>query len=242
MELHVLGSSSDGNCYLLKTETAVLILECGVNIYEIKKALAFNFSNVVGCVVSHEHGDHIRGAAGLATMGVNIYASKGTINAAGYKNHHRFYSIEEYLVKQLGPFRVMPFKVNHDCAEPFGFIINHPDSGNILFITDTTHVKNKFKNIHQIMIEANFSEEIIRRNNLQHFRTDRIYKSHMSLETCADVLKANDLSLVRNIVLIHLSDSNSHAKEFQRIITGCTGKNVHIADAGDIISLQKNPF
>jgi hypothetical protein len=52
----------------------------------------------------------------------------------------------------------------------------------------------------------------------------------MSLATCKKTLLANDLSKVRNIVLIHLSDSNSDARRFKKEIEDITGKVVHIAD------------
>ena len=56
MILKVLGSSSTGNCYLLQSsEGETLIIECGINIREIKKALNFNMRNVAGVLISHEH-------------------------------------------------------------------------------------------------------------------------------------------------------------------------------------------
>ena len=55
MILKVLGSSSKGNCYLLKSAKDVLILEAGVTIKDIKIGLDFNFRDVVGCLITHEH-------------------------------------------------------------------------------------------------------------------------------------------------------------------------------------------
>jgi len=55
MILEVLGSSSKGNCYILKSAKDILILEAGVNIKDIKLALNFNFRDVVGCLITHEH-------------------------------------------------------------------------------------------------------------------------------------------------------------------------------------------
>ena len=56
MILKVLGSSSTGNCYLLQSsEGETLIIECGVHLKEIKKALNFNIRNVAGVLISHEH-------------------------------------------------------------------------------------------------------------------------------------------------------------------------------------------
>lgn len=55
MVLKVLASSSKGNCYILESSGKKLLLECGINIKDIKRGLNFDFREVVGCLVSHEH-------------------------------------------------------------------------------------------------------------------------------------------------------------------------------------------
>ncbi|MDF2881696.1 MAG: putative phage-related hydrolase [Clostridiaceae bacterium] len=56
MIMKCLASGSGGNSYLLQSsEGETLIIECGINIKEIKKALNFNMRNVVGCLITHEH-------------------------------------------------------------------------------------------------------------------------------------------------------------------------------------------
>jgi ribonuclease BN (tRNA processing enzyme) len=59
----------------------------------------------------------------------------------------------------------------------------------------------------------------------------------MSLETCKEFLQANDLSQVKDIALIHLSDSNSDAERFKREDEGLTGKPTYIASKGLEIEL-----
>ena len=39
MRLNVLGSDSNGNCYILQTDTEALIIEAGVRMSDVKKAL-----------------------------------------------------------------------------------------------------------------------------------------------------------------------------------------------------------
>jgi phosphoribosyl 1,2-cyclic phosphodiesterase len=51
----------------------------------------------------------------------------------------------------------------------------------------------------------------------------------MSLKTVKDMLRANDLSQVKEIHLLHLSDRNSSAKLFKKEIQELTGKPVYIA-------------
>lgn len=251
MELIVLGSSSSGNCYLLQTESEVLILEAGINLKDVKRALGFTYTKVVGCLVTHEHGDHSKAVPDMIALGINVHTSQGTIRALGdmYKiksNHNRLKQIKAGDMFQVGSFRVIAFKIQHDVAEPLGFIINHKECGNILFITDSYYVEDTFKNINTMIIESNFSHEIVKKRMadgyLPDFRARRLFRSHMSLETCKATLQANDLSKVQRIVLIHLSDGNSNAAQFQKEIQACTGKPVFIADAGLIIPLNKTPF
>jgi phosphoribosyl 1,2-cyclic phosphodiesterase len=79
MQLNILGSSSKGNCYILENDSEALIIECGVRIADIKKALCFSFQKVVGCLVTHEHGDHAKSINEMMTMGVDVYTSRGTM-------------------------------------------------------------------------------------------------------------------------------------------------------------------
>lgn len=51
----------------------------------------------------------------------------------------------------------------------------------------------------------------------------------MSLETVKGFLAANDLSRVREIWLLHLSDDHSDAERFRREVMELTGKEVHVA-------------
>jgi len=243
MNLRVLGSNSKGNCYLLEGKEETLMIECGVNIKKIKQALNFDFSKVVGCVVSHEHLDHAVSIPDITRLGLNVYATAGTFN--GFKSN-RAKCITTQKEFQIGGFKILAFDVKHDAREPVGFLINHKECGDTLFLTDTFYSPYSFKNLNNIIIEANYSKAIIDRKMRQgenpEFLRNRILKSHLSLENCKGALKANDLSLVNNIVLIHLSDSNSDEVQFQREVYELTGKNVSVANVGMDIPFNKTSF
>jgi phosphoribosyl 1,2-cyclic phosphodiesterase len=57
----------------------------------------------------------------------------------------------------------------------------------------------------------------------------RLLRSHFSLENVLDFLKANDMSKVQEIHLLHLSDNNSDEVLFRRRVQEATGKPVYIA-------------
>ena len=56
MKLHVVDSGSSGNTYILMNETEALILDAGCSFMRVKKALGFNVRQIVGVIVTHEHG------------------------------------------------------------------------------------------------------------------------------------------------------------------------------------------
>jgi len=144
-----------------------------------------------------------------------------------------------------GTYNILPFDVVHDC-KCYGYIINHKEMGTILFITDTHYCPYSFKNLTNILIEANYKKEILDQNvdkGITHFSIrNRVLQSHMEIERTKEFLSSNDLSKVNNIVLIHLSDSASDENLFQSEIEQLTGKTVHIAKPGLNIQFNKIPF
>lgn len=246
MELQVIGTGSRGNAYILGNKDEVLLIECGVNIKEIKQALNFDLSKVVGCICTHEHFDHSKSIYDVMKLGIDTYASFGTLKARFVFEESRAKAIKSQKSFTIGNFRIMPFDVMHDAKEPLGFLIEHPDCGKVLFLTDTYYCKYTFPGLNNIIIEANYSKEIIDKkfgaDSGMEFLRNRILKSHFSLANCKDMLSANDLTQVNNIVLIHLSDSNSDEKQFYKEVSELTGKNVTVASNGMIINFNKTPF
>lgn len=56
MFLRVLGSGSSGNCYLLESADEVLVVEAGFPFADVKEAIDYQTSKIVGVLSSHEHG------------------------------------------------------------------------------------------------------------------------------------------------------------------------------------------
>ena len=79
MELTVLGSSSEGNAYVLQNAGEALLLEAGIPFKKVLAALSNNVKKIVGCLITHEHGDHAGRINEVLNYVVPVYASKGTI-------------------------------------------------------------------------------------------------------------------------------------------------------------------
>lgn len=250
MKLHILGSSSSGNGYVLESEpthpgqSEALIIECGMRIKDAFSAINYKSNKIVGALISHEHGDHSAYTHEYLDRYIPVYASKGTANAIARANA-RINVVKELETFSVGSFRVIPFSVNHDAAEPMGFFIRHEECGNLLFVTDTKDLPHRFANISNVLIECNYDENILvenaRQGKVNYNVMRRTMRSHMSLETCISTLRRRDFDNVNNIILLHLSSANADPAMFQRVVERETGKTVTIAKKGKI-ELNKTPF
>lgn len=247
MKLEILGSSSSGNCYLFKEGESVLILECGIPFNKVKKALKWDISKVIGAFVSHEHGDHAKYIRQFTDSCIPVYASKGTLEAIGIESHNAI-SFESMSKIRINEWTICAFGTDHDSADPLGFIIEHPESGPILFLTDATSLKYKFPmRFSHILIEANYSHEIMQERILNGSFTvaqeERVKASHMSIDNACKILRNLDSVDLRNVVLIHLSDGNSNAEIFKKAAQEATPYCcVEIAEQDLEIEINKNPF
>ncbi len=247
MELQILGSGSLGNCYILKPKTGKsLIIDCGVNFTAVKKALDFDYISVAGALCTHRHNDHAEFINEFMRVGIETFALLDVFQKTGFSvkspNQNEIKALKSFIV---GDFKIMAFDLKHD-VPCLGFQIDHPESGRIIFITDTNFCEYTFDNVNQFIVEANFSHEILeskfKEKTKMQFLHDRILRNHFSLRDCKNLLRANDLKNVVNIVLIHLSDSNSNEKQFIREVFELTGKTTTAASAGMKIDFNLNPF
>lgn len=233
MQFKAFASSSRGNLYRLYHGDSALLIEAGLPLKEIKKALNFKLSEISGCLITHEHADHSKAAKDLMKAGVDVYCTQGTADVL-FLSGHRLTPIKAMEQFKVGPWSVLPFDTVHDAAEPVGFLIGHADGGKLLFATDTGYIKYRFKGLTHIAIEVNFSGEKLKRGVAQgkvHPDVARkLWGRHMCLEAAKDMLKANDLLQVQEIHLLHLSDQNSNAEIFQREISELTGKPVFVGE------------
>lgn len=232
IQIKALGSSSKGNCYFVDDGHTKIMLECGMRFKDIQKGFNFQMSSVAACLITHEHGDHCKSINDVLKSGIDCYMSNGTAEAIGV-NHHRIKKARERIPFKIGTWVILPFGVQHDVSEPYGYLLANKDGEKLLFATDTYFIKYRFPGLTHIMVECNYSSEILNGNiskgKVPRFMKKRLLRSHMSLENFKDFLKANDLTNVQEIWMLHLSDSNSNEEMFKREVMQLTGKVVHIA-------------
>lgn len=209
------------------------------------RALDYNYMNV-SALCSHLHNDHAFCLCAAIANGIDVYATKGTHEAKGTLGRGRAKVIKAGTYYDIDEFRVLPFESVHDGLDAVNFLIFHPECGNVLFVTDTHYIPYNFESLNQIIIETNFCEDIIDQKldngSINYNLRERILNSHHSIQAATEFLQRNNTSAVRNIVLIHLSDSNSDAAGFKQKIETLTGKPVFVADKDQTIDFNLTPF
>jgi phosphoribosyl 1,2-cyclic phosphodiesterase len=246
MKLKILGSSSKANGYLLESNNTggTLLIEAGIRLSTVNRNLANGLTDLKGVLLTHQHQDHAKYVEEYLKAGIDVYSSQETFENLCVGSHRAIPVIEKkkFVVKE---FTVMAFPLIHD-VKCLGYVIQHNESGNILFATDTLWIPFNIKGLNNIIIEANYDINIVNAN-VESGKTHpivrkRVMKSHMEVSSTKLFLTNNDLSKVNNIILIHLSDSGSNEKAFMSDIETLTGKTVHVAKRGMEISIDKTPF
>lgn len=236
MRLKCLGSSSAGNCYLLTSESGeTLILDCGIQIKEIKKGLNWNIMGIQGAVCTHCHRDHSLSLSELRNIGIDVFHPSVDQNVG---------------VVNFGSFRVQSFDLttldggwthtNADGSECpcCGFLITHKEMGRMIYATDTELIKWKFKSINHILLGVNYDKDLI--DNEDSAKVNHVYRGHMSIDTACDFVKSNNSKNLQNVIMCHLSKNNADKDLFiDKMKSTVPNANVDVAEPEKSWVLQK---
>lgn len=232
MEIKVLASGSSGNATYVSDGVTALLLDCGISYRELQKGTDFGLSKLSGVLVTHYHQDHSKAVKDLAKHGIDIYSSAGSFEALKIQGH-RCKPVKSLESFSVGTFDVMPFDVIHDAPEPLGFLAESVETGEkLLYFSDTAYVRYTFDCLTHIIAECNHGEYELRRSVSEGIITPelakRITRNHISVERLERMLKANDLSQLQEVHLIHLSDNNSDEGRFKSVIQRVVGVPVYV--------------
>ena len=170
----------------------------------------------------------------MAKAGIDIYMTFQTACMLKAENH-RINIVKPRVSFDGGDFRILPFEVEHDIEGAVAFLIaDIKAKERFLYITDTFYCKYRFSGLTGIAIEVNYSEKLLEQNiengkTNSHLKT-RIQRSHFSLEHVIEFFKANDLSNVREIHLLHASKTNCDIEYCKMEVQKTTGSPVYIAE------------
>ncbi|MFA5466678.1 MAG: MBL fold metallo-hydrolase [Candidatus Izemoplasmatales bacterium] len=208
MKITCLASGSTGNCYIIKSENTILMLEAGITLKTITQRLftmdpRIILTDINAVVVTHMHGDHARAVKEMSIY-APIVASPETLDHCNIKIHRMpVFPWQKNLC--IGNLQITPFDVDHDCAGAYGYIIyDSIEDERLLFVNDTKFIKYDFSKMHfdYVMIECNHNNELLNRDD---WRIVRTAQAHQSLETVMTELRKFNLEKTKAIYLMHLS-------------------------------------
>jgi phosphoribosyl 1,2-cyclic phosphodiesterase len=226
-------SGSSGNCYLVRTDEAAVLIDAGISASKIVKQLEraeTSREQVEGLFLTHEHIDHVRGVRVLMKKlpHAKVFASSGTMDAV-VRAEQRFGSDFKAAVPetrrrsimpeepvQIGDMTVRAFRTLHDAAEPYGFSVS-ADGKEVAIITDTGAVTDEMlegvASANVLVLESNHDTKMLREGAYPWPLKQRILseQGHLSNAQAAEALtRLYSLRDQKRVVLLaHLSDQNN---------------------------------
>lgn len=240
MKLICLGSSSRGNGYILQGKSQTLLLEAGVPLSQARKYIS-DWSQVVGCLVTHRHGDHSKYIKEVMRAGIKVYANGDVLDHCSANINGE--AVEHLDSFTIGDFVVVPMEAEHD-VPCVSFLIYHVEMGKLVFATDTADLPYTFEGVRHVLIECNWSEECMQKaideGRTNQFVANRSRETHMGLDMALSVITNNIApdSNIQDVVLLHLSHENSDPNTFQHIVSERLNKPVYIAQHGLVLELS----
>ncbi|MDR0741056.1 MAG: MBL fold metallo-hydrolase [Puniceicoccales bacterium] len=233
---HFLGSSSQGNCLLVKSTTGNFLIDVGLTGRQIVKCLpAFGITiqDIGAIFVTHEHLDHSQGFRGLAKYThFQCFANQATAAAIDNKFGKSFswnHFITGEIVHYQG-FEIETFSIPHDAIEPVGYIFRSCDGGKSLcWMTDLGYVpqniRERIKKSDILVLEANYDNIMLENDEKRPPAIKNRIRGrygHLSNESAFDLVANAADAEWQKIFLAHLSrDCND-----SRLLEALFGKDI----------------
>lgn len=120
----------------------------------------------------------------------------------------------------------------------YGFWIQHPEMGTMIYATDTELIKWRFKDINHILLGVNYDKDLIDRDNQS--KANHVFRGHLSIDTACDFVKANYSDSLQNVIMCHLSSENSDKDSFiEKMKKVARNANVDVAERNKEWVLRK---
>jgi phosphoribosyl 1,2-cyclic phosphodiesterase len=220
MRFSVLGSGSRGNSVYIESGKTGILIDAGFSGKEIEtrlKSIGRDLSNVCALCLTHEHGDHIRGAGVISRRcKMPVYANAGTF-AGGEKRMGKLSSLKEFETgdrMQIGDLQVRSYRVSHDTADPVGFVVSN-GSSSLGYCTDTGKVSHliarRLLGCSGLILEFNHNLEMLKNGPYPLPLQQRVRSSrgHLCNEDGAAFLAELISDQLKTVVLAHLSETNN---------------------------------
>lgn len=234
-----LNSGSNGNCYYVGNHNEAVLVDVGLSCRETEKRMkqaGLDMQLVKAILVSHEHGDHIKGVSVLANKyKLPVYITPLTAKHGPFLIKHLSRSFTDGETIQLGSLNILPFSKKHDAGDPHSFIITHNNTTVGVFTdigVSCENVKKYFACCHAVFLESNYDEEMLENGRYPFHLKNRIRSGHghLSNRQALELFIEHRPDFMTHILLSHLSKENNSPDIALATFAAHAG-NVHISVA-----------
>lgn len=221
MKLWVLGSGSRGNAVVVESHGTRLMVDVGFGPRVLQQRLAaagIAPESIEACIITHEHSDHIRGAARAARRWHwPLFLTEGTyagsrLAALGTPAAR----IAAGTTIAFTDMDVTTFRTPHDAEDSIGVVITARASGvRAAVATDlgcaTSTVRAMLQDVDMLVVESNHDDVMLANGPYPVSVQRRIAgrSGHLSNAQCATLVRDVMSARLRKVVLAHLSEENN---------------------------------
>ena len=252
MKIRIFASGSSGNCLLLAGGGTHILIDAGISMRRVEKALAragLTIRDIGGVLITHEHSDHISGLKMLLKYyAPPIYAPHtvaaricGMLPDAVDCMH----VIPVGSPFDIGQLQIRAFHTPHDTDESVGYRVE--GEGCFAIATDmgcvTEEVRDGLLGADLALIESNHDLTMLRDGAYPFYLKRRILSEHghLSNADCARLARQLAEAGTRSIVLAHLSRENNRPeiafRETEAMLEGL-GTRLYCAPADGELCLE----
>lgn len=219
MKVDIIASGSSGNCIAITIDEKTILIDAGIAKTKIEKALlnvGIRPDNVKAILITHAHGDHIKGLSMANKYNIPVFASAGEWKSIKGVESEFLRSVEAYDAFQFHEFGIIPFKTHHDSFEPLGYAIELIETGyKVSVCLDTGKVDEEMFRVMDCsdiyVIESNHEPRMVEASNYPNSVKARIVShiGHLSNQQTAEALAKLVRGIGEKVYLVHLSSHNN---------------------------------
>lgn len=229
MRFASLGSGSKGNATLVEYGETCLLIDCGFSAVETQRrleCLGRTAADIDAVLVTHEHGDHIKGVGALARKhDLAIYMTPGTHRRFSHKGGEALELINIHQSFSVGDIEILPVAVPHDAQEPSQFIFT--GGGQTLgMLTDlgtvSSHVASEYRACDALLLECNYDPELLAYGPYPASVKRRVSGGwgHLSNQQAAQYLGSGGFESLKQLVVAHISETNNSLECVEAALQG----------------------
>lgn len=214
VQFAILGSGSSGNATLAQHAHTTLLVDAGLSARQLlTRARLLGSEAFDGILITHEHGDHVRGLKTLLKQqDIPLYATSATahvLRESGIQG--RWNTFEAGQSFRIGSLVVETFSILHDAVDPVGYVLRS-EKKSLGLISDAGHVTHSvtqhLQGMNGLYLEANYDDELLAADTKRPWSIKQRISSrhgHLSNRQAAELLENISHVALKHVVLGHLS-------------------------------------